>query len=475
MPPVSPAQLFRSAVRTLVARESGVAAAEPRGVSQGVLARSAVAYQAGVPLEAFAPEVQAALEPLLPHLPRASGSQLEGNLDALVEQLGDERLLQEAIGQQALAARDLATLRLPDPFGADETQRGWGAVPVLRDNPSFRDPDYLVQVLESSGPLDPERSVAAREAFEQAVQELAPQFRLELLSETGSDAVNYALPLAVANGRARLAEKVGAEDAEALLPLPAMFDGTYGAARGILGGNGAYGNRQGAIDLSDVKIPSPTTEWFGPASRKDAARLRPLEDAALERVRELAARTRSEERPIGAIILEPIQAPYDGRLRFYRPSFLVRLRKLADELGLPLIADETLTGGGRTGKLFAFQHYRGFEPDFVIFGKAMMVNGMASWERGLERYVLPNAVVTLEGDPARLLRATQFVNSLRGGTLDNVVANGELINANSGPEVNAFGAIVTTPNAEVARELPAFDLTPEEVLEQIPRWETRLD
>ena len=58
---------------------------------------------------------------------------------------------------------------------------------------------------------------------------------------------------------------------------------------------------------------------------------------------------------VAAIIIEPVQ----GEGGFYQaPAELMRgLRKLCDEHGIVLIADEVQTGFARTGKLFAMQHY----------------------------------------------------------------------------------------------------------------------
>ena len=51
-------------------------------------------------------------------------------------------------------------------------------------------------------------------------------------------------------------------------------------------------------------------------------------------------------------------------------EFLVRLRKLCDEHGIVLIADEIQSGFGRTGKWFAMDHF-GVEPDLVTVAKSL--------------------------------------------------------------------------------------------------------
>ncbi|EYD78161.1 Gamma-aminobutyrate:alpha-ketoglutarate aminotransferase [Rubellimicrobium mesophilum DSM 19309] len=71
---------------------------------------------------------------------------------------------------------------------------------------------------------------------------------------------------------------------------------------------------------------------------------------------------------VAAIILEPVQ----GEGGFYQaPAELMRaLRKLCDDNGIVLIADEVQTGFARTGKLFAMEHYD-VVPDLTCMAKAL--------------------------------------------------------------------------------------------------------
>jgi acetylornithine/N-succinyldiaminopimelate aminotransferase len=69
-----------------------------------------------------------------------------------------------------------------------------------------------------------------------------------------------------------------------------------------------------------------------------------------------------------AIMLEPIQG--EGGLRFPSAGYLEQVRRLCDERGLVLILDEIQTGMGRTGRLFAYEHF-GLEPDILTLAKAL--------------------------------------------------------------------------------------------------------
>jgi taurine--2-oxoglutarate transaminase len=51
-------------------------------------------------------------------------------------------------------------------------------------------------------------------------------------------------------------------------------------------------------------------------------------------------------------------------------NYIKRIREICDKSNLLLICDETMTGMGRTGKFFSFEHYE-IEPDIVVVGKAL--------------------------------------------------------------------------------------------------------
>ena len=69
-----------------------------------------------------------------------------------------------------------------------------------------------------------------------------------------------------------------------------------------------------------------------------------------------------------AIMLEPIQG--EGGVICPDPGYLDAIRKLCNDTGTLLVFDEIQTGIGRTGKLFAYQHF-GIEPDIMTLAKAL--------------------------------------------------------------------------------------------------------
>ncbi|NHB94493.1 aspartate aminotransferase family protein [Photorhabdus cinerea] len=71
---------------------------------------------------------------------------------------------------------------------------------------------------------------------------------------------------------------------------------------------------------------------------------------------------------IAAIIIEPVQGT-NGNI-VPPPGYLKKIRKLADDFGALLIFDEVITGFGRTGQFFAYEH-ENVAPDILVLGKAM--------------------------------------------------------------------------------------------------------
>jgi 4-aminobutyrate aminotransferase/(S)-3-amino-2-methylpropionate transaminase len=71
---------------------------------------------------------------------------------------------------------------------------------------------------------------------------------------------------------------------------------------------------------------------------------------------------------VAAIVVEPVQG--EGGFVVAPRDFLRGLRRICDDNGIVLVVDEVQTGFGRTGKLFAIEHY-GVEPDLVTMAKSI--------------------------------------------------------------------------------------------------------
>lgn len=71
---------------------------------------------------------------------------------------------------------------------------------------------------------------------------------------------------------------------------------------------------------------------------------------------------------VGAVIIEPVQG--EGGFIVPPPGYLEKIRSICEEHGILLIADEIQTGMGRTGKLFACEHFD-VTPDIITTGKSI--------------------------------------------------------------------------------------------------------
>lgn len=74
------------------------------------------------------------------------------------------------------------------------------------------------------------------------------------------------------------------------------------------------------------------------------------------------------DRSVAAVIVEPVQG--EGGVRIPSDAFLPALRRRCTEVGALLIADEVITGFGRTGLLFACDHWQ-VVPDILVLAKAL--------------------------------------------------------------------------------------------------------
>ncbi|NQT90095.1 MAG: aspartate aminotransferase family protein [Candidatus Omnitrophica bacterium] len=83
---------------------------------------------------------------------------------------------------------------------------------------------------------------------------------------------------------------------------------------------------------------------------------------------DIAALEKAMDDKTAAVMIEPIQG--EGGINIADEAYIKKIRSLCDEREALLIFDEVQTGMGRTGKLFAYQHY-GIEPDVMTLAKSL--------------------------------------------------------------------------------------------------------
>jgi 4-aminobutyrate aminotransferase len=127
---------------------------------------------------------------------------------------------------------------------------------------------------------------------------------------------------------------------------------------------------------------------------------------------------------VAAIVVEPIQG--EGGYIVPAPEFLPRLEQIARKHGILLVADEVQSGMGRTGKMFAFEHFD-FHPDIVAIAKGI-ASGMPlgvtmaraeimNWEPGAHASTFGGNPVCLAAalETVRLLEEKYVANSAKVG------------------------------------------------------------
>jgi 4-aminobutyrate aminotransferase len=143
-----------------------------------------------------------------------------------------------------------------------------------------------------------------------------------------------------------------------------------------------------------------------------------------------------------AVIVEPIQG--EGGYVVPEDDFLPRLRELCDRHGILLIADEVQSGAGRTGKMWAIQHWD-VEPDILLsakgIGSGMPVGAMIArsevmtWTAGAHGS-------TYGGNPVSLAALLATVRLLEGGLTANAAIRGRQLMDGLRPLVDQFPGLV---------------------------------
>lgn len=133
---------------------------------------------------------------------------------------------------------------------------------------------------------------------------------------------------------------------------------------------------------------------------------------------------------VAAVIVEPVQG--EGGVRPLSQDFMEALRARCDEAGSLLIIDEVQTGFGRTGRLFAFEHF-GIEPDLLCLGKALAGGiPMGAIVLGERVGQLPKSMhgSTFGGNPLACAAALASLNVLQEeGLIENANVMGRYLRA----------------------------------------------
>jgi 4-aminobutyrate aminotransferase/(S)-3-amino-2-methylpropionate transaminase len=165
-----------------------------------------------------------------------------------------------------------------------------------------------------------------------------------ILFSTGAEAVENAIKIArAATGRPGVVAFAGG------------FHGRTMLTMATTGKVVPYKSRFGPFPADIYHVPFPMPQ-YGVGVEQSLQALQFLFKADIEPAR------------VAAILIEPVQG--EGGFNIAPPELMVELRTVCDRNGILLIADEVQTGFGRTGKLFAMEHYP-VEPDLVTTAKSI--------------------------------------------------------------------------------------------------------
>ena len=214
-------------------------------------------------------------------------------------------------------------------------------------------PDIVAAIRDQAGRVSHISSASSSEqrvAFEEALVRIAPPgLDRVLLGMSGADANDTALKLARSlTGRREVIAFAG---------------GYFGRASGVIGLNGKSIQRtRVARDVDAHFLPYPYPYRWPLGHPEDAA------EGALGLVRHALEDPASGIGPVAAIVLEPVQG--NGGVVIPPDGFLPGLRDLCDRHGVVLVFDEIQCGFGRTGRLWAAEHW-GVVPDLMTVGKGI--------------------------------------------------------------------------------------------------------
>ena len=137
--------------------------------------------------------------------------------------------------------------------------------------------------------------------------------------------------------------------------------------------------------------------------------------------------TTTDPSEIAAVIVEPVQG--EGGYVVPHPGFLPRLREVTRRHGILLIADEVQCGMGRTGRMFASEHF-GLEPDIITLAKGIasgMPLGALIARDDVMRWESGGHGSTFGGNPVSIAAGLATLRLLEEGLIANAERVGRVL------------------------------------------------
>jgi 4-aminobutyrate aminotransferase len=221
----------------------------------------------------------------------------------------------------------------------------------------------------------------------------------------------------------------GAEALEAALKLARWHTGR---SRAIAFFGAFHGRTYGAMSLSGSKVvhrrgfsPLVPDIHHVPFPRGCHDCMSDPGCACVDHIEDTLLRRTAPADEVAAIFVEPVQG--EGGYHVSPPHFLPALRALCDRHGILLVADEVQTGMGRTGKMFALEHW-GVEPDILCLAKGIasgMPLGAMIARDEIMNWPPGSHASTFGGNPVSCRASLTTIDLLQEEYLANTVRRGE--------------------------------------------------
>jgi len=223
---------------------------------------------------------------------------------------------------------------------------------------------------------------------------------------SGTEAVETALKLAMhATGREKFISFFGSFHGRTLGSL--SLTSSKAAQR--------LGFKRQVLDVVHMPYPNEYRNPFSPDECGDGGVVR----GAVNWIENRLFKTTTPPQEVAAIVVEPVQG--EGGYVPAPAGFLQELRRICDDHGILLIVDEVQSGMGRTGKMFALEHY-GVQADMVCIAKGIASGlplgacvsraDLMDWKRGAH-------ASTFGGNPVAIAAAMTTIELLQNELVRN--------------------------------------------------------
>jgi 4-aminobutyrate aminotransferase len=131
---------------------------------------------------------------------------------------------------------------------------------------------------------------------------------------------------------------------------------------------------------------------------------------------------------VAAFVVEPVQG--EGGYIVPPANFLIGLQKMAQKYGILIIADEVQSGVGRTGKMWASQHFDGFTPDIMTSAKGLASGlplGATIARADVMNWPPGTHATTFGGNPVACASALKTLELVENGLMQNSAEQGKYL------------------------------------------------